>query len=90
MRRLRVVLTGGTGFIGSRVLQRLLDPERTGRPVEVRASRAPSRPRPPRPACPGCPRTWPARHRCAAPARARTSWSTSPHGSRAARTSARP
>ncbi|MEV0640878.1 NAD(P)-dependent oxidoreductase [Streptomyces sp. NPDC050619] len=37
MRRVRVVLTGGTGFIGSRVLHRLLEPEPTGRPVEVRA-----------------------------------------------------
>ncbi|MFG2022841.1 NAD-dependent epimerase/dehydratase family protein [Streptomyces sp. NPDC048825] len=37
MRRPQVVLTGGTGFIGSRVLHRLLDPEPTGHPVEVRA-----------------------------------------------------
>ncbi|MCG0068562.1 NAD(P)-dependent oxidoreductase [Streptomyces tricolor] len=50
MRRLRVVLTGGTGFIGSRVLQRLLDPERTGRPVEVRAL---ARTEPSSPAAPG-------------------------------------
>ncbi|MEX2973754.1 NAD-dependent epimerase/dehydratase family protein [Streptomyces sp. C184] len=37
MRRLRVVLTGGTGFIGSRVLRRLLDPEPADRLIEVRA-----------------------------------------------------
>jgi nucleoside-diphosphate-sugar epimerase len=47
VRRLRVVLTGGTGFIGSRVLHRLLDPERTGRPVEIRALARTAPPSPP-------------------------------------------
>ncbi|WP_225824269.1 NAD-dependent epimerase/dehydratase family protein [Streptomyces naphthomycinicus] len=37
MRGLRVVLTGGTGFIGSRVLHRLLDACPADRPAEVRA-----------------------------------------------------
>ncbi|WP_411073545.1 NAD-dependent epimerase/dehydratase family protein [Streptomyces sp. cmx-4-7] len=45
---LRVVLTGATGFIGSRVLRAVLDPA-AGRPVEVRALARTAPPGPSRP-----------------------------------------